>query len=97
MTTKERTFIFNVCVILYNIFLGLLIESVLILSLMFFIYDNPNLGESVPIQVALPIALLIGLIAAMSLSVRSVSWAIKKFNLSDKLDPKVVSRYQKKL
>lgn len=97
MTIKERTFIFNICVIAFNIVVGLLVEAVLLLGMLFFLAENPNLAESVFSQVALPILLLIGLIAAMSISVRSVSWAIQKFNLEDKLDPKVVSRYRKKL
>lgn len=97
MTTKERTLVFNLCVIIFNIFVGLFVEAVLLISLLFFINDNPNLGESVPMQVVLPLLLLVGLIVAMSISVRTVSWAIKKFHLEDKLDPKVVNRYQKKL
>jgi len=97
MTTKERTLVFNICVILFNIVIGIIVEGVLLISLAFFMTDNPNMGESLPMQIILPILLLVGLIAAMSISVHTVSWAIKKFNLSDKLDPKVVSRYQKKL
>ena len=97
MTTKERTFVFNICVILYNIVIGLLVEAVILIALLFFFAEHPNLSENVFGQVALPLLLLIGLIAAMSISVHTVSWAIQKFNLSDKLDPKVVSRYQKKL
>jgi hypothetical protein len=97
MTKKERTFLFNICVILYNILIGLAVTAVLLISLLFFLAENPNLSESVFVQIALPIILLIGLIAAMSISVHTVGWAIKKFHLEDKLDPKVVSRYQKKL
>lgn len=97
MTKSENTFIFNICVILFNIFIGIFVEAVILISLLIFMHENPNLGESVPMQVILPILLLIGLIAAMSISVHIVSWAIKKFNLADKLDSKVVSRYQKKL
>ena len=97
MTKKERTFLFNLCVIVYNIFIGLAVTAVLFISLMFFLAENPNLSESIFVQIALPIILLIGLIAAMSISVHTVSWAIRKFHLEDKLDPKVVNRYQKKL
>jgi hypothetical protein len=97
MTTKERTFVFNICVILYNIFIGLLVEAVILVSLLFFFSEHPNMSESIFGQIALPILLLIGLIAAMSISVHTVGWAIKKFHLEDKLDPKVVNRYQKKL
>ena len=97
MTTKERTVVFNLCVIVFNIVVGLFVELIVLLGLMFFLAENPSLSESTFTQIALPILLLIGLIAAMSISVHAVGWAIKKFNLSDKLDPKVVSRYQKKL
>ena len=97
MTKKERTFIFNLCVILFNIIIGLFVEGILLISLLFFFAENPNAGESVFGQIALPILLLIGLIAAMSISVHAVGWAIRKYHLEDKLDPKVVSRYQKKL
>lgn len=97
MTQKERTNLFNLCVILFNIFLGLFIEVILVAVLFLFLQNKPELGESVSIQVILPILLLIGLIVAMSISVKTVSWAIEKFNLTDKLDPKVVSKYQKKI
>ncbi len=97
MTKKERTLLFNLCVIVYNILIGLAVTAVLFISLLFFLAENPNLSESIFVQIALPIILLIGLIAAMSISVHTVGWAIKKFHLEDKLDPKVVSRYQKKL
>ncbi len=97
MTTKERTLVFNLCVIVFNIFVGLFVEAVVLLALMFFLAEHPNLAESMFSQIALPLVLLVGLIAAMSISVHVISWAIQKFNLTDKLDPKVVSRYQKKL
>ena len=97
MTTKERTFLFNICVIVFNILIGLFVEAILLLGFLLFFAQNPNFQESVFSQVALPLLLLIGLIAAMSISVHTVGWAIKKFHLEDKLDPKVVSRYQKKL
>lgn len=97
MTIKERTFVFNLCVILYNILIGLIVEAVILVSLLFAFTEHPNLSENLFGQIALPILLLIGLIAAMSISVHTVGWAIKKFHLEDKLDPKVISRYQKKL
>ncbi|MBQ0051120.1 MAG: hypothetical protein KBT11_03540 [Treponema sp.] len=97
MTIKERTNIFNLCVIVFNVAIGLLVEGAIIALLMFSLSSNPNLGESMPIQVVLPLVLLVGLIVAMSISVKTVSWAIEKFNLHDKLDPKVVSKYQKKI
>jgi len=96
MTVKERTRIFNLAVIVFNVVLGLLVEGIVIGLLIFVLKSNPNLGESTFSQVALPLVLLVGLIIAMSISVKAISWAIVKFNLQDKLDPKVVSRYVKK-
>lgn len=95
MTIKERTNLFNLCVIIFNVVLGLFVEGIVIGLLILVLRENPNLGESTFTQVALPIVLLIGLIIAMSISVKAVSWAIVKFNLTDKLDPKVVSKYVK--
>lgn len=95
MTKKERTFVFNLFVILYNLVLGLLIEGVLFIAIIFLISRNQNLAESVFSQVALPLVLLAGLIATMAISVKTVGWFIKKFNLEDKLDEKLVSRYKK--
>lgn len=96
MTQKERTTIFNLIVILFNIATGLAVEAIVIGILFFVLHSNPNLGESVPMQVILPIMLLIGLIMAMTLSVKTITWAIEKFNLEGKIDPKIVSKYQKK-
>lgn len=95
MTKKERTLVFNLCVILYNLVLGLLIEGFLFLAVIFLISKNQNLAESVFSQIALPLVLLAGLITAMAISVKTVGWFIKKFNLEDKLDEKLVSRYKK--
>ena len=97
MTKKERTNIFNLCVIIFNIAIGLTVELVVLGCIMLMLKANPNLGETMPMQVILPILLLAGLFVAMSLSIRTISWVIQKFNLADKLDQKVVSRYQKKL
>ena len=97
MTTKERTFVFNICVILFNIILGLFVEGILVISMFFFFAEHPNLSENLFGQIALPLILLVGLIVTMSISVHVVSWAITKFHLEDKLDPKLVSRYRKNL
>ncbi len=97
MTKSERTTLFNLAVILFNIVIGLLIEGIIIGLIFIALHSNPNLGESVPMQVVLPLMLLVGLIVAMSISVRTISWAIQKFHLEDKIDQKVISRYQKKL
>lgn len=96
MTIKERTNLFNLCVIVFNVVLGLLVEGIVIGLLILVLRTNQNLGESTFVQVAIPLVLLIGLIIAMSISVKVISWAIVKFNLIDKLDPKVVSKYVKR-
>ena len=96
MTIKERTRIFNLVVIVFNVAIGLLVEGIVIGLLILILKSNPSLGESTFSQVALPLVLLVGLIVAMSISVKTISWAIEKFNLQDKLDPKVVSKYVKK-
>ena len=60
MTTKERTFLFNICVILYNILLGLIVEGVFFFLFLLFIAktNNQNMGESIYIQIALPVMML---------------------------------------
>lgn len=95
MTLKERTNLFNLCVIVFNVVLGLLVEGIVIVLLFLVLHSNPNLGESNFFQIALPLVLLIGLVIAMAISVKVITWAIIKFNLTDKLDPKVVSKYVK--
>lgn len=96
MTVKERTTLFNVCVGIFNIVLGLLLETILIAGCFFILARIPNPGESIPVNVILPFVLFAGLILAMMISIKCVTWAINKFNLEDKLDPKAVKRYIKK-
>ena len=93
MTKKERTLVFNLCVIVFNVALGLFIEFALIFALLYLLPHIPNFSQSVPTQTVLPFLLLAGLFAAMIISVRCVTWAIKTFRLEDKLDEKAVRRY----
>ncbi len=95
MTIKERTFLFNICVIIYNIFLGLVVEGIFFFIFLLFIAKTPNLGESVYFQIALPIFMLFGLILAIMISTKTVGWFIRKFHLEDKLSKKVIAHYQK--
>lgn len=97
MTTKERTFLFNICVILYNILLGLIVEGVFFFLFLLFIAktNNQNMGESIYIQIALPVMMLVGLIIAIVISTKTVGWFIRKFHLEDKLDKKVIGHYKK--
>ncbi len=96
MTTSERTTYFNLCVGLFNIVIGLTIELGLMLGLYFVFAKYPSLGDSISTNVLLPFVLFGGLLIAVSISVKCVTWAIKTFHLEDKLDQKVVKRYIKK-
>lgn len=97
MTTFERTILFNICVIIYNILLGLVIETVIFVLYLLFIAltKNQNLGESVYIQIALPVMMLLGLILAIFISTKTVAWFIQKRHLEDKLSQKVIEHYKK--
>lgn len=95
MTVRERTTIFNICVGLFNIVLGLVIELSLIGACFFILTKIPNSADSIPTNVLLPFVLFAGLIVAMMISIKCVTWAVKKFDLADKLDPKAVKRYIK--
>ena len=97
MTIKERTFLFNICVVLYNILLGLIVEGAFFFLFLLFIAKtkNQNIGESLYIQIALPVMMLIGLIIAIVISTKTVAWFIKKFHLEDKLSKKVIEHYKK--
>ncbi len=97
MTKSERTLLFNIIVGLFNIVIGLLIEGFLILAGYILLADlTPEARESVPVNVLLPFVLLIGLIAAMSISRSCVIWALDKFNLREKLDSNLLKRYPRK-
>lgn len=97
MTIKERTFLFNLCVIIYNIMLGLIVEGIFFFLFLLFIAktNNQNMGESIYIQIALPVMMLVGLIIAIVISTKTVGWFIRKFKLEDKLDKKVIDHYKK--
>ncbi len=97
MTIKERTFLFNICVVLYNILLGLIVEGGFFFLFLLFIAKtkNQNIGESLYIQIALPVMMLVGLIIAIVISTKTVGWFIRKFHLEDKLSKKVIEHYKK--
>ena len=97
MTTKERTFLFNICVILYNILLGLIVEGVFFFLFLLFIAktNNQKMGESIYIQIALPVMMLVGLIIAIVISTKTVGWLIKKYHLENKKKKKVIEHYKK--
>lgn len=93
MTTHDRTIIFNICVALFNITLGLAIEFLLVGGSLIFLSRFPQIANGISVNVLLPFVLFAGIILAMMLSVKAITWAIKKFNLQDKLDQKAVKRY----
>lgn len=95
MTVSERTTYFNIIVGIFNIILGLAIEFALIGSCFLILARFPESAGSIPVNVLLPFVLFAGVIIAMMISIKCVTWAIKTFNLQDKLDQKVVKRYIK--
>lgn len=98
MTNSTRTFWFNCGVWLLNAILFVVIEGGLYIGLMIYVMPKwvPEGAEkSGVVNAVLPIALLVGLILCMFISIKIVTWEIKHFHLEDKLDPKLVSRYIK--
>lgn len=93
MTIKERTFIFNVIVNIFNIIIGLAIEGALLACLFYILPKIPNSENSIPTQVILPFLLFAGLIIAMLISIKFVAWTIRRFDLYDKIDPKIIKKY----
>ena len=98
MTVGERTLLFNICVIVFNVVLGLLIEGFLIFSLLFFLAGaSESVQQSVPVGVVLPFVLIVGLFACIAISRKCVIWAIDRFDLREKLDSKLTARYPRKI
>jgi len=97
MTIGERTFIFNICVGIFNIILGLLICGFLVIGI-FFVLDgfSEETRQSGFMNALLPFILIAGFFSSVAISRKCVIWVLDKFNLRDKLDPKLVSRYPKK-
>ncbi|WP_296669149.1 MULTISPECIES: hypothetical protein [unclassified Treponema] len=93
MTTHDRTLVFNLCVALFNIILGLAIELVLVGGSFIFLSKFPVIANGISVNVLLPFILFAGIILAMMISVKTISWAIKKFELQDKLEQKAIKRY----
>lgn len=93
MTKIYRTLIFNLLVGLFNIVLGLAIEFVLIGGSFIFLARFPAIAGGISVNVLLPILLFAGIILAMIISMKTISWAVKKFNLQDKVDHKAIRRY----
>lgn len=77
--------------------LGLIVEGVFFFLFLLFIAktNNQNMGESIYIQIALPVMMLVGLIIAIVISTKTVGWFIRKFHLENKLDKKVIEHYKK--
>ena len=90
MTNKQNTIVFIIVGTLVSVLLTLLIGGALILLSLLIFKNNPN---------AFMIAFAVSLIGSMFLSMltyqKLVLWVIKKFNLSDKLDPLFVKKQKK--
>ena len=97
MTRRERTLIFNVCVGIFNIALGLLVEGTLIFCCMVLMKGlSPEAQQSVPVSAILPFILIVGLFAAIAISRVCIIWFLDTFGFRDKLDPNLSARYPKK-
>ena len=97
MTTKERTLLFNLVVVVFNLVVGLAIEGAIIILLIVAMANLPeSVAQSVPVSVILPFLMFLGLIAAILVSIAAIQWAIPHFHLEDKLDPALVKKYTKK-
>lgn len=98
MTIGERTLLFNIGVIIFNIILGLIIEGFLVFGCLFLLMGlSTEVQNSIPMTVVLPFILIVGFFACVAISRRCVTWAIDRFDLRDKLDQNLVKRYPKKL
>ena len=95
MTVKERTTVFNICVGIFNIVLGLLVEGALVLGLLFILSKRPDIGTGILGNSLLPFVLFAGIIIAMLISMKTITWAVRKWNLQDKVDRKAVQKYIK--
>ncbi len=97
MTVKERTLVFNICIGIFNIVLGLCICGFLILGIGFVLSKmSESAQQSVPVSVIVPLVLIVGLFASIAISRSVVIFVLDKFDLRNKLDPKMTSRYTKK-
>ncbi len=97
MTVETRTFWFNCGVFLMNGILLALIEGGIYFGCLFYVLPQfEDAANSGVVNAILPVAMIIGLIAAMVISSSIITWVIKKFELQDKLDQKLVNRYLKK-
>lgn len=90
MTKKQNTIVFIICGTLVSVLLTILIGGALVLLSLVLFKNN---------QSAFMIAFAVSLIGSMFLSMlayqKIVYWVIKKFNLSDKLDPLFVKKQKK--
>ena len=97
MTVKERTLLFNVCVGVFNIALGLLIcGALVVLCVLALRAVGKEVAGFAPTNAILPFILLVGLFASIAVSRRLVIFVLDRFGLRDRLDPKMTSRYPSK-
>ena len=71
--------------------LTILFILLLIIASLFFTKNNPKV-----LSALLPLSVLCGVLGGMIVYQRLAVWAIKKFNLEEKLDPLLPKRFRKK-
>ena len=90
MTKKQNTIVFIIVGTLVSVLLTILIGGTLILLSLLIFKENQN-----AFMVAFAVSLLGSMFLSMLTYQKLVFWAIKKFNLSDKLDPLFVKKQKK--
>ena len=91
--TKTNTIIFTIAAGLCNIVLTLLLLCVLFVAAAFLLYRVFHCTTSLPIQIAMPVIIVASIILDFILSVRIPRVIIKKFNLQEKINPKLADQY----
>lgn len=90
---RNNTILFAIITGFCNIILTLAIMFVLFIISALMIYKVFHSGSAIPIQIAMPVILIGGLILDFFLSIRIIRLVIIKFNLKDKINPKVAAQY----
>jgi hypothetical protein len=90
---RNNTIIFAVVTGLANVILTLAIMFVLFIVSAFMIYKVFKCQTALPIQIAMPVVLIGGLIIDFFLSIKIIRFFIIKLNLKDKINPKIAAQY----
>ena len=90
---RNNTIIFSIVAGLCNLVFSLALICVLFIIAVVLIYKVFHSTTSLPMQIAMPIVIIGGLVLDFILSTRLIRLAIIKFNLKDKINPKVADQY----